>query len=666
MTDPIYESRTRASAMPIEPKRGPAPGAIIGDAVADLGQTMVRVEQVDRQRERASMAADRSVAFAGMQADIAAEDGRLRREAPASEYEQRIGDYVERRTRNYIDTLSDPEIRNDFLPDVARLRGNVMAQASTYAIEQRGAKLVADADQARDLGANNLRTSVNPLADRSIQIDQARKRAESFVGIVPADVAAKIYRADVEAFTGAALEAMPAEERKARLEKGEFNADLGKEQLQRLIDRADSDINAAASQARTLANLGKAEARETIDGLTRSAADGVPVPDADLDKAQAVAQQYGLDAKVYDIGKLRVQNRANRETAAWTPQQFSATINQLEERIAKAGDRPSPDDVVLRDHMMTLRSRRETMLGQHPDQFLATIGVQESPIDWSDPTTTTPERLAARSRTRRALSQEAGTPLRLLNDAEAQPLIDMIGSDSGAQRLEAAKRVALWGRDAPAILQQVAAGDEGFRIATRLGSLPDGGQTMRDALNGKDALKANANLIKPEAGQPKLDELFAKNTATALRGISPSYAAGVMDTATNIYAARMQRAGQSAWNPHVFLGAVQSALGGLSVNGRWTGGITEYRDSTVLLPVGMTSDDFSRRIARASGAQWGAAGNGLPVFTSGRTAYTAELRGWLPVAVGDGVYALRQGNTYMQRKGGGRYQFDVRKLPAGN
>ncbi|WP_374651629.1 hypothetical protein, partial [Rhizorhabdus sp.] len=251
--------------------------------------------------------------------------------------------------------ISNPRVKREAEADVRASRASLAAREDIWARGQSIGKAFTDLGDQVDAAANRL--STNPSAAAlGEELDAFDLSIERLTG--PADAKVEFAKKQRERMAIAYAEALDPKVRKQILDKGGLNDFLSPEKLTSLKSGADVDIRTMDAQARTLANLGKAEARDQVDSVIRMASDGVPLPDADLEKTQQLAAQWGFDAKVYNVAALRVQNNLNRETKAWTPQQFSSQINALEQKISAAGDNAETADVLARDHLVTLRDKR--------------------------------------------------------------------------------------------------------------------------------------------------------------------------------------------------------------------------------------------------------------------------------------------------------------------
>jgi len=659
----IYADQSETRVLPLPDLSGPAPGAIIGEAAAELGRAGVDYLKQRDQLQLSQARSDRAVAFAEMQARVSARVADLRSTAGpgAAGHEEATGRLIEEETAAFLGTIGDVRLQREFAPDIARWRAGTVLGEQQYAIRERATKQVDDHETARDLRANGLRTKAD-ANDLQIALDQSERMVAGYT--LPDGAKATLLREDRDRLSRSYLEGLGAPDRLRLLEAGTFDGLIEPKTKDLLVGEAQVEIRSAQAAARQQATLAKAEVRDRIEGVARLTRDGIPLPDADIAQAREQARAHGLDALDYELGVALERNRTTRETSAWLPPDFDARIVDLNAKIAAGGDSPDPALVVQRDHLLTLRTRRTGQLRDHPVEFLASIGRPLAAIDVNDPATMGAAQIAERGRAMRALAERTGMPLRLLTEAEAAPLAEAIATGNSADRLQAAMTIGRFGGDAEAVLRQVAPNDDTFRIAARLGTLPErrvAAAAMRDALTGPDAIKANPKILDRTSAQA----VFTAATADALAWLPPSYRAGLLETAANIYATRATRAGIEKWDAESFRAAIGDAIGGYWKGGTYLGGIAQRRSGDILLPVGMAAAEFDTRLQRATAQQLVAASNGAPVWQGGRPVRGAELKQMLPVAVGDGLYAFRTGNGFLTLADGRTpYRLNIRRVPA--
>lgn len=636
MTNPIYESQTRPSAMPLELRRGPAPGAIVGDAVADFGKTMLDAELRDRQRDRASAAADRSVAFAQMQADIDGELQQLKLDTPAdgSGYEEKANAIVERRTSTFVDTLADPQIRNAFLPDVARLRANSLTSASAYAIERRGTKLVTDEETATATLANNLGRAPSD-ANWELYQQLTDKRIEQYGGMLPAAAIDELRRKSMATGAIAYAEGLAPEARKTLIDSGKLDSFVSAEKMLALRSGTEVDLRRAAAEQRALASQAKAETREQLATIEATLDAGTGKPQ----EWDALAERY---AAIGDTSKA-VTLRAKGASAAAAIQYRGLTVPQLDAKLAelnvleaKNGGLSTAENS-LRTGLQDVRKTVSSLLGQSP--LLAASysagAAAPAPINWSDPATIEARRTSARAAARR------------YGQIDVKPLMpDEIEQMQAIYRAEGGKqavldRVRLFGDDAGSAARQVTNDPSFIHLADLSAGGLAGRSAAADAIAGEQVLKTNATIWP--AGV-KADAQTAWQKIAPMFATAPGLGNAIYQNAKSIYAIESVRAGdldQTGLNEERWRGALDRAAGG---DGRGRGGIVGINGSSTIVPEDMNKDDFVKLLARAPADAWPKAAQGRNAYIGGRKATLGEIRGAVPVPMAGGRYAFRIGN----------------------
>jgi hypothetical protein len=439
-------------------------------------------------------------------------------------------------------------------------------------------------------------------------------------------------------------------------------------------DRVDllrsAEARVRAEDSRTRADLRfKVQGRlDDAKELARLVDDGVPVPVETIDQQIANAREVkadaeaagvstgGIDAMIYRLGVGKVKTTLSLEYKASTPQELQAPIDQLSAKISKAGDKAKPEDVIARDHLVTMRDKAKELIGKDPLEFAARAwGVDVPPIDWNDP-----KSVQSRGRLALTVSQRAGAPLAPLRGNELDLFHDEYnkGADGKVAVLD---KISMFGPGvATAAARQIAPNDEGFRVAAGLATSPLSGRGIsRDAITGGDALTGAPDLFKKD----RADRLYGSFVNPALRLLPPELRKGVYEAGKNIYAARMTRNGQTDWNEPQWWQGVNAALGQYrDEHGTYRGGLTQYKKGLLLLPTGVSKDEFESTIAKINPTALGKSGNGKAVWSNGTPVKWADLPKLSLIADGDGSYRLTDGDGYVMSAGGGPFRIDYRKL----
>ena len=648
-------TRYESQVAPQSPRIGGVGPAAFG---AEIGQSLYyagEIEERIRRRRDDDELASFGVRFA--EARTATEEAVLKDRAEAPDggagHAERVRKRAQERRDALLANIKSERVRRRATEQLADWESRLATRELEWEEGARVGKLVRDVDASTDISANRARRATDPAA-LGEEIDQFDQLIDG-LSAVPADVRAKLQREGRGRIVRSYLEGLNGRDPRqaaALLESGAFDAYLQPQEIDVLTGEAGVEIRREEVEMRAKLAAETAEARETVNLFQKRLADGVPVPDAELEQMQALAQRYGLDADAYDLAKARVINGANRVFRAATPQQIDAEIKTLDARIAKAGDKARPADVILRDHLSSLLSTRTAELDRDPLGYGArAFGMNVEPIDFDDPAS-----IQKRLTQAHAVARATGRPPQFLTDEEAADLSAQLGA-GGAGRSRAAEMLARLGpRQALAAARQVAPDDDVLQRAVTLGP-----KTRTLALIGPDYRKANPKLVP--AGDSQI--AFQASTGRALRHLGGEFSAATLETARNIYAGLVGRngGGQDGFDDATFGMAVNMALGASRRNGEQQGGIGSWNGRAILLPTDMTQREFDGALARVAGPISGAS-NGTPIWGDGSPIKGSQIReGFVPVAVRDGVYRFENARgQVLTREGGGAWLLDIRKL----
>ncbi len=550
--------------------------------------------------------------------------------------------------------------------------------------------------------ANRRIAAYRESLDRHVAVEDLRWRDKTSDSVIDANIAAAIGAADdtkladasivtaqqelAEKLTRAGLGGIIPQE-SAKLESG---ARLGI--VQRLADASPeaaaqyyqtygsrmlgNDLTAAErairiSEARAEAERRRAEAEQraaTAHQLTLTR-EQLATAKVQLDSGAGTSADWmELAGRYTAIGDTsaaaEAQQRATQVRAVETYR--GASLPQIDGRLAELRAKPTQTVAEASEAkgLEQLRDQTAARLnapGGALAQMQYATGIKVAPLSPADPST-------YRTRAAQAIAASDTYGRRVvepLTAAEAQPLKDLVAGDS-TKRLQALTTIAKFGdpRAIDGAARQIASQADGsFRVAATLSVLPGdvGMQAARDILRGPEAAKTNEAVYQPAQGKV----VFTQYAAPALRGLSPDYAADVMDAARNLYIARMTTAGRTQWDDAAWRTAVDTALGGYRKDGVRYGGLATYRDTAVSIPPGWTGDGVFRRLARASGPDLSkAAVSKAAIWPDGSPVYSGQLRDLIPVRVGGTRYGFMTRNDRMLgAKGGGPFVLDIAKVP---
>lgn len=640
--DPKVAPR-RTAAMPLE--SADDYGAGIGRGIGQLGQALHRGE-VTRFEIQERAAQDRELAdvnarFAEARAayDNAEIDARANAGPGGAGHAEAMAEKRRELRATLTNGLAYQDVKDRVDAQFAAWDGDADNRAYAWQVTAQVAKAGNDLKLIGAASANRIRTSPDPAAaytQETLQLDDTINGFKNLSADQKADYRRALQGQGAIAYLDAVEQRNPGAAI-ALIDGGAFNDILDPDQLDRARRSASVEQRSQAAVAQAQISHDKAEARETINTAQKQLDDGVPMPDADIEKLQALAKQYGLEGEVYDLGKLRIVNEINRETKASRPIDFTRAITKLDEKIAAAGDQAQAADIIARDHMISRRDKRRASLNNDPLGYGAEIGRPVAPLEFDKPGSVT-----ARVQTAEAIAKETGAAVQYLQPDEAEALRDRMNTGGMGGKLEVMAALAQFGgRKAIMAARQVSPTDT---VMHRLVSLPPRYRQL--ALNGAEALKGNAQLVK--APDPNMKVAFDTQDAairTAFRAVNAGEANSAIDTAGNIMAGLMQAG--SPLTAADRWAAINMALGGSKTpQGVWRGGLGTWNGQPFLLPDHVSQIAFEASIARRALNDPARA----PVNPDGSR---VDLKRAFPVAIGPGRYRweTRAGGVVRARDG---------------
>jgi hypothetical protein len=423
--------------------------------------------------------------------------------------------------------------------------------------------------------------------------------------------------------------------------------------------------NSLAAEQRRLEAEAKREAREQAreagqraEDTLRLINDGVPVPAPVLASALEDARTSGRGALEDSIKTGGFKNNLTVEYRDHTPAEIQNRLNVLGATIKKAGDHPDPNDVIEFDHLSHLRDKSAADLNRDPLSWGAShLGIQVPRLDIANPAS-----IRARVTAATRISQRTGAPIRPLTDDEAAALTPTVAHGSIEERRTLIQRLANFGSAGTLAAEQIAPNDSAFHALVGLATSrnrPAAALYIGYALQGPEALKKNPKLVKDAEAQAR----FARFAGGAFR-LLPNVSTAVYQNALNILAGYADQKGMPDWE-HAqgeFEGSVNGALGSYVHNGVRYGGLGIWQGERVILPDGMSQDEFDHRLSRSSTDMLNRGGNGTPVWSNGKRLNLGEFKRMHLVAVGDGIYRVSDGRNYIARAEGGFYEMNVNRV----
>lgn len=609
-------------------------GASIGRSVADVGQSLERLDQVNRQVDANEQNAAGGKALADYHVKLieAQQDAQSDPSLDADGYARKMAAWREANSAPVLAGVTDHRVQRTLSAQLDAINGNAEVADHGYVIGRRAAKLVTDENAAQDSSYALIRGSAS-LADAQPIVkqvtDAAHARIEGYTGI-SADQKDKMLRTATAgtqmAVAQLGIDTDPAKVR-ALADAGGFDA-LSPSQLEtvyRGIDVAERQRAAAAAHQDA---LDKAAAREKVSLVNARLEAGEDVPDAELTQTAALAGSIGDDSGAYKLQVAQRRADINRATQGWLPQQYDARIADLR---AKGDKRSAGEDIEL-DQLQKVAPQRSAELRHDPSAWAALNGRPAPALDFSDPAT-----IGARRQWAASVSKATGLPTPLLTANEAQDLATQ-AEESPRARLDVIDQVAAIGaidrRQAVNTMRQVLPSDD---LAAHLVLLNQGNRAA--AINGAEARKADRSLIddmKAGGSGAAANDSYQANIAPALRLMRGGEAKATYDIAGNMYADWAVKNGVHTFNENQFDTFLQVALGARrDATGAFHGGVGYWRDQPVLLPGDVSADQLSAHLNRMS---WSDKWQGAPAFSNGTVMTPAQVRQYVPVARPDGRY----------------------------
>lgn len=619
-------------------------GAQIGGALINAGaqmhQNKIRAYQIDRRAKADAEVADFSVKFAEARdrLDTAAREARANAAAGGAGHVDAMRAAIEAEQKALFAGITEDSVRNNARAQFENWAVNFGQREADFAEGKRVAKVTTDFASSMDISANRVMRLTDPK-DYASEVQLGYAAVDALQGVSDDDKA-KLKREMVDqklayAFLTGLNNSNPALA-KEMLDKGLFDERLEPQQIERLRSGSEVEIRRAESEVRAQQAMARTQVNQEIDLAKKQLADGVPMEDAVLEQLQAKATAAGLGTDAYDIASYRIQNNYNRVSQSWTPVQFQAEITRLQTKIANAGDKARPDDIIARDHLVTLRDKRAAQIRTNPFEYGAANGLAVGPVDFNDPGS-----IQARVSTAEQLAKQLGTKPVYLQPQEAEVLSQEYGKGLTG-KLRAVQAIsAFGGRAALEVARQIAPQDAVFHRVAVL-PLP----YAKLALNGAEARKANAALTK---GEPEDAETFKVQDASIARALASFGATDVnaiRETAKNIAGGLIAETGDS-FSPSLYWRAVNMALGATGTGANRKGGMGLWGNRAVVLPDGVSQAGFESAVMNRRAADPMAA----PVNRDGSP---ADLRRAVPVAIGAGVYRWEAPNGDVLRTRSGK------------
>lgn len=364
-----------------------------------------------------------------------------------------------------------------------------------------------------------------------------------------------------------------------------------------LMGRIDARRTALAHQAEIAQNRWERKVEQQVNALTQLTLQGY---EPTIEQIQPLLQ--ATKGTAYEPVVQGVVNQANamRAFRQSSPLQQEAAISSGE---ALVRTNPTPANVAMLRHMGTIHESQKKEAADSPLSFALRQGLVEpgSPgtrqIDLAKPDS---QEMAARIGLARAVASRYNVPLKPLTEEEASVLKRQLISASPAQKVEYFARLKTSVGDDmdgyKAVMRQVA--DDNPVTAMAGVHAAQGRSTLATTiLRGQAILHPVDAEGKPEKGktwpmpagkdEATMERAFANYEGGAFTG-KPDWRKATYDAARAIYAEESARVGDASgnYNAKRWQDAMKQA----------TGGVEAYRSSRVVVPHGMTPEEFRKGV----------------------------------------------------------------------
>jgi hypothetical protein len=656
----IYRRQLQAGGSTPFGQASPAAfGAGVGAALEQAGADLQQVEHWrDRQKEEEAQEVDGAEAAkrfsaAGAELDDFLTD--LKAKGPPPEgYQAAVQAQLDRIRSGATDGLTNKHVLRRLDVQLSELGARAGSKAFDLESGNRVAGILTNAVKQRDLAYGRVRSG---NGDAGVFAEERQNLDISAHALnLPEEQLGPYLRDGNDLLADALLQGMEPQVRRDVLASGMYNEYLKPATLDRLINGTEADVRREEAAARAEAAHDAAVAKSEIGDAEQA-----------LQQERGTFQEWSAIADRWeaagDTGRAAVARSRGFEIQATeqhrgdSPAERQARIEMLAAKSTRSAQEES--------ELKGLKSQQDYVNGLSAiGRYEYATGKVAPPLDWSDP-----KSIARRVHTMQAAKGAYGGEPEFLKPGEEAPLKEVMATGTNPEKVAAMQSVAaLPGPVALQVIDKVAGSDKNLRAAATLATFGDGGARMSLALQGPAALLATPTLLTREKDA---DGHFVGNSpeehwaslAPALAGMPAAYVADLRQNTINIYAALAGKTGAKTFQPRLMGDAFLLAVGGERKGGVQRGGLGRWQGRTVLLPTGMSQAEFDSRLSRAGRFQWHEAAVGAQPKHEGRDfVTTGDLRRLVPVMAGDGLYRLRDGNTFVMAEDGGIYTFDVRKL----
>lgn len=609
-------------------------GAAVGAGIGGLGDAVGRYADAQRKFQQNEQASSAAITLEQAKAAAETQEAAAQRgEVPGvmeggAGYRELIGQYRREQMDKVRGAISDKAVLRQFEPRIAAYLGDGAQRDDVYAYGQAVKKTLADAGERDNLVWSRMERA-STIDEYSAQAHDDDAYGASQTNLTPEQQdALALHREQVRAggFLMGRAKADPAYAQQL-LNNSHFDF-LSPEMRSSIASTADVYQRRIDNAAKAEKREADAQATSAENAIADQVKAGGTVDSGVLAAAQARARSNGDVTREQDFGQLRARNDTTR---AFEP----AAVEDVAHEIAKIEGtqdwRASPRLVAVHDQLSTILTQKRNA----------------APV-YTAPLTADPASFRLREQQADVnANMRRSEVLKPLGDDQVSELKDQAASGLAGTMQVAATLGGFRPGYARAAAQQV---DSGNAILKRAVSLQPDARAM--IVQGQGILKANPQLVDQQ------DVERAMQASSGALGLTNDLAPEVRAVLPMIAASIANGAGKTKVDKDVMDRAMHFALGGTyGTRGEKQGGIGAWKDHMLVLPAGMTQDEFDSRLASLDVQ--------IDAHAGGHLVPPAEMRArFRPVMGGDGLYRFFDANGgTLKRRDGSDTVVDVRSIP---
>ena len=650
------------------PSASPAAfGAGIGAAADELGQSIGRAKlnsmQIERRLSADAQASDAAVRMAEARLAVsrARDDARANPSPYGAGHEEAMATAFDASVKGLAESITDQNVRRSVMTQIADQRASFLAGEHAWQVGMAAKTGVDNIRQAGDNWSAYARTSNDPDALK-VATQSINNLVDSMTNL--GEHREPVRREMLQRVTVASAQRMRDEAPQAliaTIDAGGFNDILDGEQLTQLRRGAEATLNAQAAQARAEAAHQAQVKRDELAAREEVLNAGGGTYQDRVNLAQEYAGLGDKSKATHWLGDA-TQFVTKQSTMGLTPAQLTEKISTLQGKQQRGGlTGGEANELQALQKQLSETTTRLSGEGGALAQLQYATGRTLAPIAPANPAS-----FRTRAQQAIAAAQSFGrATVEPLQASELPGLKDLVEKGPGS-KLQALQMIQQFGdpRAIAGAARQIAGADDGdFRIAATLSQL----EVQRDVLAGADALKSAPGVYKADKAAAVMQNHYART----LGFLPAGYREDVMAAARNLFAQRMVRTGQTAWNPESspgqFAAAIETVMGRtVGRDGQVRGGIARTPQGIVVTPSTMSPAQMLQRFARANNDDYARASGGrVPRWPDGRAITRGQFREFLPTAIGGGRYVFRNrdGGVILDDRHS-PYTVDIAGLPA--